>query len=156
MSDMIILYEKNNLVIDEKLVGQYLQDPKTAKNFAIYYDLYKKYQSDYQIGDILAGKASEEIKRRATEAKFDERLCLLGLLLDGTTGVIRKTNTSEAVGRILLKEISGLKMSIHPNDDIASVFDECIQRIQKKIEIGKMSSTMAADDIQANHGALQS
>ena len=49
LSEMIRLYEQNGLAVDENLIGQYLQHPRIAKDFAIYYDLYKKYQSDYRI-----------------------------------------------------------------------------------------------------------
>lgn len=82
LSRMLQLYEKNNIAVDELLIRQYLQNPRIAKEFAIYYDLWKKYRSDYQIGDILKGKAGEDIKQRAVQAKFDERYSLMGLLLD--------------------------------------------------------------------------
>lgn len=95
LSDMIRLYERNSIQVDEKLVGQYLQDPKIAKDFAIYYDLFRKYRGDYQVESILAGKASPEIKARARNAKFDERLSFLGLLLDAVLEGIRTTVEQE-------------------------------------------------------------
>jgi hypothetical protein len=63
------------------LVEQYLQRPRTARDFASYYDLFRKYQSDYQVEDILKGSAGPEILERAKHARFDERLSLLGLIL---------------------------------------------------------------------------
>ena len=42
LSDMIRLYEKNKIVVTEKLVSQYLQNPKISKEFSVYYDLYNK------------------------------------------------------------------------------------------------------------------
>lgn len=56
---MIHLYEQNHLPVDEKLIIQYLQNPKIAKEFAVYYDLFNKYRSDYQVDKILAGKATK-------------------------------------------------------------------------------------------------
>ena len=73
LSDMIRLYEKNNIAVDEKMVGQYLQDKKTARSFANYYDLFRKYRADYQIDDILSGKASNSVRMRAAEAGYDEK-----------------------------------------------------------------------------------
>ena len=35
-----------------------------------------------QVDAILAGKANEDIKQRAKNGKFDERLALLGMILD--------------------------------------------------------------------------
>ena len=71
LSDMIKLYEMHGIKVDEKLVAQYLQNKKIAKDFAIYYDLFKKYKSDYQIDTILEGTASESINNRAKSAQFD-------------------------------------------------------------------------------------
>ncbi len=89
LSEMIKLYEKNNITVDIKLVSQYLQNPQIAKEFAVYYDLYNKYKSDYQVADILSGNASDNIKNRAKAAKFDERLSLLGLLIDSVNADMR-------------------------------------------------------------------
>ena len=60
---MIILYERNGITVDEKLITQYLQNRKIAKDFAVYYDLFNKYKSDYQVDTILNGKADESIKQ---------------------------------------------------------------------------------------------
>ena len=85
LSQMIHLYERHKMAVDEDLIGQYLQNRQIAKDFAAYYDLFNKYRSDYQVDSILAGKASAGIKDRAKSAKFDERLSLLGLILDAVT-----------------------------------------------------------------------
>lgn len=89
LSEMIKLYEKNSITVDIKLVSQYLQNPQVAKEFAVYYDLYNKYKSDYQVADILGGNASDSIKKRAKDARFDERLSLLGLLIDAVNADMR-------------------------------------------------------------------
>ncbi|MDE8719322.1 ATPase, partial [[Eubacterium] siraeum] len=78
---MITLFVKNNIKVDIKLIRQYIQHDRTARSFAAYYDLYNKYRSDYQIDEILSGNASDSIKDRAENAKFDDRLSLLGLIL---------------------------------------------------------------------------
>ena len=62
LSEMMRLCEENGLAVNEKLIGQYLQEPKIAKDFAIYYDLFNKYRGDYQVGAILAGAADEAVR----------------------------------------------------------------------------------------------
>ena len=57
----------------------------SCKEFAVYFDLFKKYKEDYQVGKILSGKADKNIQERAQKAKFDERLSLIGLMLDAVT-----------------------------------------------------------------------
>lgn len=42
LSDIMLLYEGQGLPADETLIGQYVQDKGIAKDFAIYYDLFKK------------------------------------------------------------------------------------------------------------------
>ncbi|HCK87999.1 MAG TPA: ATPase [Erysipelotrichaceae bacterium] len=81
LSQMISLYEENEIEIDYDLISQYVQDEEIAKDFANYYDLYRKYRSDYQIPEILEGNVSSEIKERAENAKFDERLSLISLII---------------------------------------------------------------------------
>ena len=62
-------------------MGQYLQHPKIAKDFTNYLELYDKYQSRYQVEEILSGVIQEQVCDQAARASFDERLSLVGLLL---------------------------------------------------------------------------
>ena len=146
LSDMIKLYEKHGLKVDNALVSQYLQNKKIARDFAVYYDLYMKYKSDYQIGEILSGKASEEIKRRAKAAKFDERLALLSLILDGVNeGMRAVANEEEMLSALLacLKEVrAGLSNSAA---DAVKLLGEKASSIRAKIEKGKASSSLSAE-----------
>ena len=95
LSTMIKLYEKQGFTVDERLISQYVQHEKVAKDFAIYYDLYNKYKSDYQLASILDGTYSEEIRDRAKAARFDERLTLVGLLLESVTDRLREDIDTE-------------------------------------------------------------
>lgn len=146
LSDMIKLYEKHGLKVDNALVSQYLQNKKIARDFAVYYDLYMKYKSDYQIGEILSGKASEEIKRRAKAAKFDERLALLSLILDGVNeGMRTVANEEEMLSALLacLKEVrAGLSNSAA---DAVKLLGEKASAVRAKIEKGKASSSLSAE-----------
>lgn len=82
LSEILNLYEEEQLPVDETLVGQYLRNEKVVKEFTAYYDLYNKYKKDYHVADILSGKPSVQAIARAKAAPFDERLSLLGMLLD--------------------------------------------------------------------------
>lgn len=53
LSNIIEVYEQLNIPIDEAVVYQYIQHERVAKDFANYLDLYYKYQSDYQMEEIL-------------------------------------------------------------------------------------------------------
>lgn len=101
LSEILTLYEEENLSVDEALVGQYLRSEKIVKEFTAYYDLYQKYKRDYQINDILAGAASPRVIEKARGASFDERLSLLGMLMDRVL-----SDMKEVVGKkVYLEEL---------------------------------------------------
>lgn len=117
LSSIIRVYETLGIAVDRKLVGQYIQDAEIADDFAAYYDLYDKYRSDYKLQDILAGTQDEEIEVRAGKAPFDERLSLLGLLLDNVLTDIAEVIRTEDVASELVKLLRRVK----EGEDISSV-----------------------------------
>lgn len=129
LSDMLKLFEKKGFPVTETLVQQYLQNASIAKQFAIYYDLFNKYRSDYQVDTILAGKASDEIKSRAKAAKFDERLSLLGLLLDAVLTEMRDVIAKERVMQLLMDNIKREQTTLSTDADKAQ---ECLMKLAQK------------------------
>lgn len=147
LSQMIILYEKNNIAVDEKLVSQYVQNKKIAKNFAAYYDLFNKYRSDYQVDTILDGKASSEIKERAKAARFDEKLSLLGLILDAISGEIRSVISLDRSIADLLAVLKEFKTIIsRPKVSAVDTLSKLSDDKKKLMNNGKTSGALSADD----------
>lgn len=90
LSQILQLYEEEGLFVDETLVRQYLRNERIVKEFTAYYDLYNKYKNDYKIEEILSGEPTEKAVEKAKAAAFDERLSLLGMLLDKIQGEMRE------------------------------------------------------------------
>ena len=156
LSDMISLYEQNDIAVDEKMIGQYLQDPKVAKSFANYYDLFNKYRSDYQIDDILSGKAGDDIIRRAGEAKYDERLSLLGLILDRVGSDLKKIWHEEQVlteEMELFKSIRG-KLENGPAS-VSELLDEAAALKRSELDNLKKSRSLSDDRRKTLHGIIK-
>ena len=155
LSDMIRLYEQNGISVDEKMVGQYLQDKKVSKSFANYYDLFNKYRSDYRVDDILSGKAGEDVKERAAGAKYDERLSLLGLLLDRTGGDLRQNYYDE---QILIGEreiFSSIKSKLEdPAVSAPQLLDEVISLKHNELDTGKRANSLSDDRRRILHGTI--
>ena len=124
-----------------------------AKDFAIYYDLYNKYKSDYQIGDILGGKNVDGIISRAQSAKFDERIALIGLLLDAVYGFTSDIYGTEASMRLLTTELRSLKMML-TRDPAEKAFDTIIKNAIGVLEKGKHASSMSRDNIYAYNSLI--
>ena len=156
LSDMIRLYEQNGTPVNEKLIAQYLQNRKIAKDFAVYYDLFNKYKSDYQVDKILEGQADESVKSRARGAKFDERLSFIGLLLDGVTEHLRAVGESEAVLAELLAALKNVRVALaRPDTDAAAALEKENVRLHTEIASGKKASALSADAERAKRGALK-
>ena len=146
LSDMLVLYEKHGLGVDEKLVAQYLQDPQIARSFAVYYDLWKKYKADYQVDTILAGSAASEIVSRAKNAKFDERLALLGLLLDAVMEKLRAVTRTELAQTELLGALKNSRLALsRSNSEPQTVLQAQIDTLEKRLRAGKKASTLPED-----------
>ena len=81
LSELLTVYEKLGMEVDQEVILQYIQHEKIAKDFANYLELYYKYQTDYQIQGILEGNVRESVYEKLKFAPFDERLSVIGLLL---------------------------------------------------------------------------
>lgn len=155
LSDMIRLYEQLNYPVNEQLIRQYLQNPKIAKSFAVYYDLFRKYRSDYQIDAILAGTQTKEINARAEKAKFDERLSLLNLLLDAVSSDMKQVIAQEDMMKILMDTLRGLKSTVIGNsgDKAAELLEKTASKQEKAIantkRAGTISDSEAASGLRA-------
>ena len=146
LSQMIQLYEQHKIPVDEKLISQYLQNKHIAQDFSVYYDLYLKYKSDYQIQDILTGKASPEIKSRARRAKFDERYALLGLLLNSIMTDMRKVVETEDVLADLLKLLKEKKPVMTTKENAIVALHELYSRVKQDYDNGISSNSMSRDN----------
>ena len=146
LSQMIQLYESNNLTVDIKLISQYIQNPRIAKDFSVYYDLFLKYKSDYQVAKILAGNPPKEIKERAMAAKFDERLSLIGMLLDAVNEELKASMQSGQIMKELTSSLVEFKNLILKTDK--SPCDHMAELVSKKrdeLALGKKSGALSRD-----------
>lgn len=90
LSRLISVYEKLGKSIDWEVAVQYLQHPKTARDFASYLELYNKYKEDYQIDKVLEGSIDEILYKKLSHASFDERLSIVGLILSRLNEMFRQ------------------------------------------------------------------
>lgn len=155
LSDMIHLYESNGLPVTEQLISQYLQNKRIAKSFAIYYDLFRKYRSDYQVDDIVCGRASEHVKTRAREAKFDERLSLLGLLIERVTQETRGSVCATMGLEELFSDLKAIRqMLMLPSTDASDAVQRQIERKRAALESGIKASSLSAEKQFALRSAI--
>ena len=124
LSRIIKLHELKGKPVNRALVDQFLQDDVIAERFAQYYLLFTKYRSDYQVASILAGKATDEIKKRAVDARFDERLALSRLILDALDAHTGAVVEAEQTVRVARDSIRKTKPSVLSGSKARDIFEE--------------------------------
>ena len=104
---------------------------------------------------ILAGQATDDIKERAKAARFDERLSLLGLLLDAVTADLRETVETEQMLHLLLDVLKSVKAELAlPDADPLEVLDRQIAAQQALIDTGKRSGSLSRETERARRRIL--
>lgn len=156
LSQMIKLYERNGIVVDGLLVGQYVQNAEIAKRFAVYYDLFNKYKSDYQVEDILDGAASEAIKARAVEAGFDERISLIGLLMDALGERLRAAVLAERAVELCHGKLAALKEGADEAAlaDVREACAEASRDVQKQLDGDRAAGTLSREAYEVRSRAI--
>ena len=141
LSDIINLYEEDGLKVSESLIGQYLRNDKIVREFAAYYDLYIKYRASYNAEALLSGDINESVAEKAKKAPMDERLSLVGILLDKVKGEVKDImHLADDY-----KEILPALKSVKESDDVAAALKTQIEArntiISKKEMSGSLSSS---------------
>lgn len=145
VSEIITMYEEEGLRVDETLVGQYLQNGKIVKEFCAYYDLYNKYKNDYRVDALLAGDITDAAVERAKNAAFDERLSLLGLLLDKVQAEMREIiETSDYLTELMLP-LKAVK-AVSETGSVCKVLETQAEARQKLIHKLEKANSMSAAD----------
>jgi len=155
LSAMMRIYERRGFKITERLVRQYLQNDRIARDFAVYYDLFNKYRSDYQVENILGGELDVDTKTRAKQADPDERLSLLGLILDTLGGELKGVCFDEDALTELVPLLKAVKAALDEGADPVSALQAQTDEIVRMIESGKRASTLSPDRQYTLNSVLQ-
>ncbi|MBQ1850806.1 MAG: AAA family ATPase [Lachnospiraceae bacterium] len=143
LSEILKLYEEEELKVEESLVEQYIRNPKVVKEFTAYYDLFNKYKKDYRIEEIFAGTPSVQALARAKEASFDERLSLLGMLLDQVQSEMKDVMEQAAY----LSDLRApLKALLAKEDGYAETLDQLIEARRKQLYNLQTAGALSDED----------
>ncbi|WP_417751659.1 AAA family ATPase [Senegalimassilia faecalis] len=157
LSSAIKLYEAQDLPVDDILIGQYVQAPEIAKRFAVYYDLFTKYRSDYQIDRVLAGTAEADVVQRAQEAPFDERVSLVGLISDALSNALREAVLEEGAVEFTHPRLMGLRDTLAQSEtsDATEAVRELEANIQQLLRTDRASGLLSEQKYRSYERALE-
>ncbi len=148
LAEAITLYERMNKQLNRDLFAQFLRDDDIADSFATYYALFAKYRSDYKISAILAGEAGEEVKARAAKAAFDERVALIGLLLDSLASSCNEVLEKEALVLAVRDELRFAKPILLEGGSIKETLEEPLSEREATLQRKISANTIKTEDIR--------
>ena len=142
LSELIIAYEKLGLRVDREVVGQYIQLPRIAKDFANYLELYYKYQRTYHVDDIVKGQWQNITMLELREAPFDEKLSVMGLLLSRLSEAARNTRRQDALTTALHGALLDFKAKTADGAEPQAVLGQLIWQRQEKLRQAKEAGSL--------------
>ena len=157
LSEIILAYEKLGLKVDREVVGQYIQLPRIAKDFANYLELYYKYQRIYHVEDILRGTWQAITVSELRAAPFDEKLSVMGLVLSRLSEEARILRQQDALTTALHGTLKTFKAALEQTPP-RQVLEQLIQGRQAAMKMAKEAGQLdkAARDLKTREiNALQ-
>ena len=142
LSELIIAYEKLGLRVDREVVGQYIQLPRIAKDFANYLELYYKYQRTYHVDDIVRGQWQNITMLELREAPFDEKLSVMGLLLSRLSEAARAVRRQDELTTALHGALLDFKSKTADGAEPQAVLGQLIWRRQEKLRQAREAGSL--------------
>jgi hypothetical protein len=141
LSQFLLACERLELPVDESVMLEYLQHPRIARDFAAYYDLFRKYRSDYHVEEILAGQLPDSAVERLQSAPFDERLSVIGLLIGHLTEDFSAAYYTDVFVSRLFDSLKSIKRSLG-QDELTEQLTEEAARIRQALESRRKASAV--------------
>ena len=148
LSELLTVYEKLGMEVDQEVIFQYIQHEKIAKDFANYLELYYKYQTDYQIKGILQGQVRESVYEKLKFAPFDERLSVIGLLLAALSEKFEEVYDVDAYVTALFDTLKSYRKALAEGNAPAELLDSMSHEIISKAEADRENGRI---DRKAEH-----
>lgn len=161
LSEILKSYEDMGLLVTEKLVIQFLQKEEIARDFAAYYQLYRKYGCDYGIAQILEGRLDKkEYEEKISMAKggsFEEKFTVTGLLLEGINAAVSEFGKLDQKVTGLHARLVHLRKYLQERKNLECIPDFLAEQ-RKSLQVKKNAELIlrdAADEQEAEISILE-
>lgn len=144
LSALLTTYEALDLPVDREVIGQYIQLPRIAKEFANYLELYRKYQRVYRVDEIVQGQWEAVRASELAAAPFDEKLSVLGLLLSRLSELARLAWRDDRLTDAVYADLTCVKgaMTTAP---VATTLATIEQERMQALATGRTAGTLDAE-----------
>ncbi len=133
LSHLLRSYEELHIPITQSVIEEFIHHLDVAEDFFAYYELYKKYEDDYEIDRVLNGKVSSTIYARVMEASFDERISVIHLLLDALSNRVNAYEKEKEKTNIWFVFLKEYRHRIKESDNFQKTYRDLIQEKVEKL-----------------------
>lgn len=149
LSELIKSYERLEIPVKEAQIIQFLQKEETARNFAAYYQLYRKYGQDYGITEILQGTAGEELRGRkiqlAAQGSFEERFTVTALILEALNQEFEEIRREEQRTRMLHQTLQHYK-KYQPELSLPEALESFVEEQNNSLKVKWEAELLTAEE----------
>ena len=153
LSAMLTACTKLDLPVDEALIGQYLRHPEVARDFAAYWELYKKYRQDYGVEDILQGRPFAAVLERAQKAAFDERISLVSLLISGLNARFAAAHDQDSITDDCYALLKSFRTALDAAPDAEACYHSLVSAYAEKLSHDRAAGLLTRRQIAAGSHA---
>lgn len=164
LSSLLKVYEAGELAVTEDVIGEFIHHPDIAEDVYAYLEIYRKYNEDYGISDILSGNVKKSVYRRVFDADFDERITVVNLLLSGLTVVFSDVARERKMVQLWYEFLKEYRKSAGCGGDDGTqrsleeqhaLYNSAVEQFSKNMEILKESSLILPKEYYIRQDVLR-
>ncbi|MCI9375509.1 MAG: AAA family ATPase, partial [Oscillibacter sp.] len=137
LSELLCVYEELEIPASREVIGQYIQLPRIARDFANYLELYNKYRKIYHIDEILQGTWRPVTVSELRAAPFDEKLSVMGLLLSRLSEAAREARRQDALTEALHGALTDFRTLLETGGVPAEILESLVRRRRETLKRAK-------------------
>lgn len=155
LSSLLKVYEAGELAVTEDVIGEFIHHPDIAEDVYAYLEIYRKYNEDYGISDILSGNVKKSVYERVFDADFDERITVVNLLLSGLTVVFSDVAKERKMVQLWYAFLKEYRKSQRSPEEQHALYNNAVEQFSKNMEILKESSLILPKEYYIRQDVLR-
>lgn len=155
LSSLLKVYEAGELAVTEDVIGEFIHHPDIAEDVYAYLEIYRKYNEDYGISDILSGNVKKSVYKRVFDADFDERITVVNLLLSGLTVVFLDVARERKMVQLWYEFLKEYRKSQRSPEEQHALYNSAVEQFSKNMEILKESSLILPKEYYIRQDVLR-
>lgn len=154
LSELLYVYEDMGFPVDKDVIGEYIQCPEIASDFANYLELYHKYRQDYSIEGIMRGQLHNIAFKRLSSAPFDERLSVVGLLVSAVSTRCREAIDDESYAEELHDILMYIREACSLGASVVSRLEQVYDDRENMLELDQKEGNTPERDLMIQYRLL--